>query len=162
MFCEWGHQLGVLLWPPPVHTASLAPKCATPARLRRHQTHTHSLNFSHIPFLFAPLTQGFPTDAARKDGFLACATNVRARCLEGARYGCTLDAARRCAPPRWKAALRLAPSADADAERRSACEAYHRHQCARAALAACGQHAGEFCARVIGAGRDAEEEEGEE
>lgn len=84
---------------------------------------------------------------------------MRARCLDGARYGCTLAAARACAPPKWKARLGLAPPADADAERRAACEAYHRHECARAALAACGRHAGVFCVRVVGR---AEEREGEE
>ena len=150
-------------WPPGFST----PPALHPSARRLQDSggtrHTPpSLNFPHNPFPFFPPTQGFPTEATRKDGFIACATNVRARCLDGARYGCTLDAARRCAPPAWKAALRLAPSADADAERRAACEAYHRHQCARAALAACGQHAGEFCARVVGAGREGEEEDAEE
>jgi hypothetical protein len=74
-------------------------------------------------------------------------------------YGCTLAAARACAPPVWKRALGLA-RADADAERRTACEAVHRRECGRAAVAACGRHAGMFCTAVVGGGGRRGTEEG--
>jgi hypothetical protein len=96
----------------------------------------------HPPF------QAFATLADRDAALVKCTAAVDDRCVRGARYGCALAAARKCALPVWQRLLgrRGNPS------QRAMCEAAHRAACGQGAAKACAGHAAGFCRRAVGVG----------
>ena len=96
----------------------------------------------HPPF------QAFATLADRDAALAKCTAAGDDRCVRGARYGCALAAARKCALPVWQRLLgrRGNPS------QRAMCEAAHRAACGQGAAKACAGHAAGFCRRAVGVG----------